>query len=296
MSLSLKGDSVVVTLPWRNGELYRGYRPPSVIPGENKKQLAIQGEKAIDEHVPDNVELHYLARGPQNQMIRAQLTIPSRPLPSLGSPTLQIDKFNYTLDVIDNDKTRKRYPIALGQNPVNRKFCQDMASTPEGWYEVYNLQPDATYHKALDIDYPRPIDHVRHQLAIDLGLIEAGRPIGGEIQIHGWGIESNWTAGCIALRDEDMDELFSEPAIRSGMPVFIAGQQLRTEDRSWLLDPPPASVKTVQKRLRDDGYYGGEVDGQFGNATARALGQYQNKHGIPLSCQLDSLTRQHFGL
>ena len=287
---------MLIELPWEGGKLYRSYSYIRLGPRENRCEIPVEGISVTDEGVPDGVEVHYLAQKKGEADLRAHIEVPNRPLPALSNPEFVIRKLNYTLDVLDQGRIVKRYPVALGGDPENRKFCQDMKSTPEGWYEVYNLQPEATYFKAFDLDYPRPIDAVRHQLAIERGLIEESRPIGGEIQIHGWGIAGNWTAGCIALRDEDMTELFGDPAIRAGLKVFLTGSQISASDRDWLRAPPPGAVRKVQAALRESGLYQGVVDGQFGSGTALALGRYQSRNGLPDSCQLDSVTRSHFGI
>ncbi len=292
----LHESGVKIELPWEGGRLFRSYSYIHLSPRENRCEIPVQAKSAVDEKAPDGVVVHYLAQKTGEPDLRAYIEIPNRPLPPLSNPELEVQKLNYTLTVLDNGLPVKRYPIALGGDPENRKYCQDMKSTPEGWYEVYNLQPDATYFKALDIDYPRPIDSVRHQLAIQQEAIEPTRPIGGEIQIHGWGIAGNWTAGCIALRDEDMSELFSDTAIRAGLRVFITGSQVSESDRSWLSSPPSDSVAKVQTILKERGLYHGTVDGQLGSGTALALGRYQVRNGLPDSCQLDRTTRKHFEL
>ena len=244
LALSLEGESVRIDLPWEGGSVVRSYAPQNGLtrPKLSKKEIPVEGTQAVDLAVPHNVVLYYRAVGPRGTILHARLPVPNKALPPLANPRLEVDKANYTLAVIDGSKTQKRYPIALGRNHVNRKYCQDMASTPEGAYTIYNLQPNATYHKALDVDYPRQVDRVRHSLAIEFDIIEAERPIGGEIQIHGWGIRYDWTAGCMALRDEDMDELFANPGIAAGIPVFIAGFQLRPEDRPWILEPQKRQI------------------------------------------------------
>jgi hypothetical protein len=294
--VSLQEQGVAVRLPWDGGELYRSFNPVRMGSRENRVSLEMLGSLALDREAPDGVTVHYLARKPGQEDLRAQISVPPKALPRLSSPRIEIDKPNYALRVIDGNSVVKRYPVALGGDPENRKFCQDMKSTPEGWYEVYNLQPNATYFKALDLDYPRPIDHIRHQLAIEAGAIESTCPIGGEIQIHGWGIAGNWTAGCIALRDEDMTELFDDPAIRAGLQVFITGSQIDESDLNWLKSPPADAVRKVQTALKEAGYYDGVIDGEFGNGTALALGRYQQNSGLPDSCQLDREAREHFGI
>ena len=287
---------MLVELPWEGGELYRGYSPVRMGPRENRMKLQTDGSRAIDVEAPDSVTLHYLARKSGRRDLRAQITIPPRELPPLVAPSVEVDKTNYVVRVLDGEATVKRYPIALGGDPENRKFCQDRKSSPEGWYEVYNLQPNATFFKALDLDYPRPIDRIRHQLAVEQDKIEPTRPIGGEIQIHGWGIAGNWTAGCIAMRDDDLAELFASPAVRTGLKVFITGSQIKKNDKEWLRHPPIDAVRRVQTALRQAGHYQGAVDGEFGNGTALALGRYQVQNGLPDSCQLDHETREHFGI
>ena len=296
LDCELRQSGVSLKLPWDGGRLYRSYSYIHMGSRENRCEIPVEGRTALDEGAPDGVVVHYLAQKAGQPDVRAHLKIPNRALPPLSNPELEIRKLDYTLPVLDNGRPVKRYPVALGGDPEKRKFCQDMKSTPEGWYEVYNLQPVATYFKALDLDYPRPIDSVRHQLAIQRGAIEPTRPIGGEIQIHGWGIAGNWTAGCIALRDEDMTEIFNDPAIRPGLPVFITGSQVSESDRPWLRAPSAESVAAVQTVLKESGLYQGAVDGQFGNGTALALGRYQVRHGLPDSCQLDRTTRRHFHL
>lgn len=304
-------ESVRIKLPWASGRLYRGYQPIYGLPRENRVMLEVRDGVAHDRGVPSGVTLSYLAlpegapsldsgrherAGAWEQNLSVSVTIPQKPLPAVENPVLWIDKANYTLSVVEGRRVQKRYPVALGADPANRKYCQDMKSTPEGWYQIYNLQPDATYHKAYDLDYPRTVDHLRLALAIETGDVEAGRPIGGEIQIHGKGTSGNWTAGCVALRDEDMDELFACKELGVGLPVYLYGYQFDLDDQDWLLSPSPVSVRKIQEKLRREGYYRGPLDGQLGNQTALALGRYQRSHDLPRSCQLDHRTRIHFGL
>lgn len=290
-------DGVVIHAPLTTSTVYRSYSPIYGLPRENRVALPVTHGVARDTVHPDGVQLYYSSlAGRGETSLTTTLQIPRRALPPLSSPTLLVDKAHYTLQVLDGGRVVKSYPIALGALPENRKCCQDMASTPEGWYEVYNLQPQATYYKALDIDYPRPVDRVRHRLSVENHEIEADRPIGGEIQIHGLGIARNWTAGCMAMRNEDIDELFADAAVRAGTPVYIHGYQFHLADRRWLKNPPAEAVRKVQQRLIADHLYQGGADGSLGEGTALALGRYQRRHQLPASCALDAQTRAHFGL
>lgn len=146
--------------------------------------------------------------------------LPWKPLPLSRRPWLQVDKSRYLLSVLEGQKVLKRYAVALGSRPLRRKLQMDQASTPEGRYRILNLQPQATYHRALDIDYPNQTDIARHR------LLAPQADIGGEIQIHGMGIERNWTWGCIALRNLDIDEIFRHQEIGVGTELWIYGGEV----------------------------------------------------------------------
>lgn len=288
-------EGIRLTLPWEGAEVWRSYMPISdQVAGVNMVYNKVQGTE-LDDPAPHGVDLYYLARSPQGEVVQCQLPAQPDALKRVRNPRIHVDKDHYTLTVYEGDRVAKRYPIALGANPTNRKFCQDNASTPEGLYRIYNLQPQATFYRAFDIDYPNRVDHIRHELAIKHGEIESSRSIGGEIQIHGQGITYNWTHGCMALRNEDMDELFAHAELGVNLEVFITGSQISLEDRSWLLQPDQDYVKEVQRRLGKEGFYKGSLDGDFGDGTARALGQFQHKHGLAVSCQLDRHTREFLG-
>ncbi|MHB2017835.1 MAG: L,D-transpeptidase family protein [Candidatus Xenobia bacterium] len=146
--------------------------------------------------------------------------------PTITSPTLHVHKLHYYLEV-----GGKRFPIALGHNPVRRKLNQDNASTPEGHYHIAGVQSHATYYRAYDVDYPNHVDHERYDYAKLHGLLESSDGsvpgIGGEIEIHGDGIIHNWTFGCMAMRNEDMDELMAHKEIGVGTPIIITGSEVR---------------------------------------------------------------------
>lgn len=190
----------------------------------------------LDEAAPQGVELFYRVRlvypdGKAVYSAVAPVTLKAPPLPTLRRPRLLIDKSAYLLTVFDGEQAVRRFPIALGANPVGRKLHQDRASTPEGFYTISALQPRATYHRAYDLNYPNEVDRARYNVMAASGGLPNPKPsIGGEIQIHGFGITGNWTWGCIALRDADMDLLFSHPEIARGVSVTVVGLELDLAD------------------------------------------------------------------
>lgn len=222
------------------------------------------------------------------------LTTAARPLPAVvAAPRLRVDKATYVMTLLDGERVIRRLPFAMGRAPTRRKLHFDNASTPEGIYRVVALQPRATYHKAFDLDYPNALDRARHAVA------GAGRPgfpaIGGEIQIHaGGGTQANWTFGCMALRDADIDELFARKAVRVGTEVRIWGGELSEAEVDAMAAPPAAAaLRPWRAALAAHGFV---TDGAWGPALWAAIGRYQRAHGLPATCWPDAVTGRHLGL
>jgi hypothetical protein len=284
-----------------SNELGKAYFPAAVIdiPAPAKSGFC------LDAKVADNYFYYYvlkitLKNGQFGYSDNAGVKTPGKKLSKLDKPSIHIDKAAYTLTVMDDNKPVKKYPIVMGRKPDNRKLIRDMASSPEGIYEIIVLQPKATYYRAFDINYPNKIDEFRYDYAVSRGLVsrEGGEipPIGGEIQIHGKGIPYNWTAGCIALRNEDMDELFSHPEISVGTRVVITGFELTAKDIEIIENIKPAQVVRLQDKLRKEGFYKGTSDGVAGKSTMKALGDFQVKNKLPLTCQPDERTLIKLGI
>ena len=130
----------------------------------------------------------------------------------------------------ENGHEAFRFPIALGRCPEGNKERQGDGKTPEGRYRVCLKNPQGKFGPSLGIDYPSPDDALR--LGAEEKLLELirlahregrrppwGSPLGGEICIHGGGTASDWTAGCVALENRDMEALF--PLVALGTPVEI---------------------------------------------------------------------------
>ncbi|MCK4644200.1 L,D-transpeptidase family protein [bacterium] len=187
----------------------------------------------------------------------------------LRNPCILVDKTHYLLILKDGAEVKKVYPIALGRDPVKRKLHQDNSTTPEGIYRIYNVQPRATYYRAFDLNYPNIWDRGRYssRKAADPTLPH----IGGEIQIHGLGIGSNWTFGCIAMRNKDIDELMDTVPVRAGTPVCIIGQEIDLKWIEKILALTKEQIMELQRELKASGHYNGAIDGLLGPKTARAL-------------------------
>jgi murein L,D-transpeptidase YafK len=137
----------------------------------------------------------------------------------LSNPTIYVYKTERRLQVVDNKILVRDYHIALGPQPKGDKYLRGDGRTPEGEFFVCVKNPSSKYHKGLGLNYPS----TRHaEDAYVSGMIsreEYDRIVRGDIFIHGGGSVGDWTLGCVALRNSDIDELFD--TIPIGTPVKI---------------------------------------------------------------------------
>ncbi|VVB80008.1 L,D-transpeptidase catalytic domain [uncultured archaeon] len=130
-----------------------------------------------------------------------------------GRPAVIIDKQAYTLYLIQNGRLAREFSIELGKNPFDDKEKEGDKRTPEGMYHVRERKGNSTYHKALLLDYPNEEDRRKGKT-------------GGLVEIHGEGTGyrgnqggQNWTWGCTALSNPDIETIFS--SMNKGDPITI---------------------------------------------------------------------------
>ncbi|MFL9844888.1 L,D-transpeptidase family protein [Flavobacterium rhizosphaerae] len=123
---------------------------------------------------------------------------------------LVVNKSKRVMQAYNGNTLVKTYKIALGKNPVGHKQFEGDGKTPEGTYTINERNPNSGYHKNLGISYPNAEDiaYARRLGKLPGGLIKIhglrnGRGYIGKF--HRW---KNWTAGCIAVTDEEIDELY----------------------------------------------------------------------------------------
>lgn len=141
-----------------------------------------------------------------------------------GTPAIIIDKLRRRLVLYRAGHAVSRFEAEFGSAGLERKLHSGDRATPEGRYRIsVKKSGGATkYHLALLIDYPNSEDQRRYRQAIIEGAILQSTGIGGLIEIHGGGgTGRDWTDGCVALSNDDMNRLF--PEVRVGTPVTIVG-------------------------------------------------------------------------
>lgn len=155
---------------------------------------------------------------------------------------LLIDTKNYTLTVMRGETPLTVFDsIAIGQNGKARNRVRDDGRTPLGTYRINAIRDSSRFYRFFAFDYPNFADA---RDAVAAGTIdeetfaairrahEHGRappqdtPLGGNLGIHGVGNgdarvheDYNWTDGCVALTNEQIDTL--TPYVKPGMIVVI---------------------------------------------------------------------------
>ena len=143
---------------------------------------------------------------------------------SSGTTAFVVDKLNRKLYVYAGGKRVATYEAELGAKGLRQKMHAGDQATPEGRYRVSQVKGHGRtkYYRALLINYPNDEDRARYAWGKKVGQVPARAGIGSLIEIHGDGGQGrDWTDGCVALANKDMDEVFARA--RVGTPVTIVG-------------------------------------------------------------------------
>ncbi len=145
-----------------------------------------------------------------------------------------IRKGDRMLEVFDGGRKVKSYRIALGFAACGDKEVEGDGKTPEGEFHIFTKNEKSKFHLSLGLSYPNAedaqrglatelIDRAEHDAILEAAAGAKMPPqrtkLGGEIYIHGGGDDGDWTEGCIALKNEDIEELFQ--IAQAGMSVMI---------------------------------------------------------------------------
>ncbi len=147
---------------------------------------------------------------------------PAPPPVALNSPVerILIEKAARKMTVYQKAGPQKTYRIALGRTPEGSKTRQGDGRTPEGKFRVDRLNDKSRFHLSLGLDYPQK----QHREAAR----RAGVDPGGDIMIHGqpneiargYRVKGDWTEGCIAVDDHEIEELFAHTSIGTVVEIL----------------------------------------------------------------------------
>ena len=124
---------------------------------------------------------------------------------------VKVDKSERKMYLLRGESIVKEYKISLGANPNGHKEKEGDERTPEGIYTLDYIKEDSSFYKAMHISYPNQLDKENAK--------KKGINPGGFIMVHGqkngtgWlsSVSQNfdWTNGCIAISNKEMDEFLS---------------------------------------------------------------------------------------
>jgi murein L,D-transpeptidase YafK len=138
-----------------------------------------------------------------------------------------VDKSDYKLQVYYKKKLIRKYLAVFGPDRMQDKCKRGDRCTPEGWFTIVEKHESHLYNKFIGIDYPNDSTYIKRLELLKKGKVKETDQPGDHIGIHGiWKKGNNliekkvgWTDGCIALRNEDIDELFL--LINKGVKIYI---------------------------------------------------------------------------
>jgi len=187
--------------------------------------------------------------------------------------TILVEVHNKQLKLIDreNEKVIKTYPIATGKpsspTPLGTFKIVEKAQWGEGF---------GTRWLGLNVPWGK------------YGIHGTNRPetIGG-----------NLSAGCIRMRNRDVEELYSmvghntTVVIINGLygPFGQGFRVLKPGDRG-------SDVLEVQKRLKQKGYYEGGLDGIYGESMKAAYINFLKDNNLPLTDKISGEIYQKLGI
>jgi uncharacterized protein YijF (DUF1287 family) len=189
---------------------------------------------------------------------------------------LLVNKEKRTLSLLYKGVPLKTYPIALGFSPKGHKQYRGDGKTPEGEYYICERLRDnlaARYGaRSMRLSYPCTADADQglkagivtkaERDAIEEAVTSGQTPpqntrLGSSIRIHGGGVHGDWTAGCIALRDEDIIELYDN--VTHGTRVIVTANgntNVKDRDRDGIPDQVDIAVGAIKTALNGATYNG----------------------------------------
>jgi murein L,D-transpeptidase YafK len=133
----------------------------------------------------------------------------------LRADRIVVNKARREMLLLRGQSVLRSYRVALGREPLGHKQREGDGRTPEGRYIIDQRNPKSRYHLSLHISYPNETDVARAQAL--------GVPPGRDIMIHGLKDgerrDGDWTQGCIAVSDDDMDEIWG--LVAEGTEIVI---------------------------------------------------------------------------
>lgn len=139
---------------------------------------------------------------------------------------VEVYKSKRLLQVLDDGKVIKIYKMRLGFAPTGHKTTEGDGKTPEGKYVLDWRNPNSQFYKSLHISYPNAHDLAQAKMrgvsaGGDVMIHGSAKNLGGSAgqPLYGYMPKADWTWGCIAVSNQDMDELWQN--VKDGTEIEI---------------------------------------------------------------------------
>jgi murein L,D-transpeptidase YafK len=154
---------------------------------------------------------------------------------------VEIWKGERRLRAVCGDGSERVFSVALGREPMGDKRSAGDSRTPEGRYRIAGPARESRFHRFLPIDFPNPEDAAQ---AFAVGRISRAERdaifaahrdrelppqdtgLGGDLGFHGEGPEwrgmspdLDWTYGCIAMSDAEIDFLVERVTLETRVRI-----------------------------------------------------------------------------
>lgn len=143
----------------------------------------------------------------------------SKSVPTYTGPEVTrivVDKGARQMALMHQDAVLRSYDIELGFAPEGHKQFEGDGRTPEGRYYIDRRNPNSAFYLSIGISYPNTQDRAFARAR--------GKSPGGDIFIHGTpfrnAFQSDWTAGCIAVTNAEMREIYSMVRMRTPIDIY----------------------------------------------------------------------------
>lgn len=141
----------------------------------------------------------------------------NKPRVYTGPPvtSVVVQKGRRKMFLMNNQALIESFDFQLGFAPTGHKEVEGDGRTPEGAYFIDRKNPNSQFYLSVGISYPNNVDRLKAH--------ELGRSPGGDIFIHGTprpvGRRNDWTAGCIAVKDREIEDIYE--MVNVGTPIYL---------------------------------------------------------------------------
>jgi murein L,D-transpeptidase YafK len=136
---------------------------------------------------------------------------------------VKVEKAKRKLYLMSGGQVMREYSIVLGGSPKGHKQQEGDRKTPEGRYTLDYKKANSSFYKAIRISYPNAADKESAR--------RRGVSPGGAIMIHGQpnqfgrrvtslALPYDWTDGCVALSNKDMEEVWGLVKVGTGIEIL----------------------------------------------------------------------------